>query len=46
MANERMAIEQRQQLSEERDVLMARAAKREAEAGRQQAEARVYVQCY
>jgi hypothetical protein len=25
---------------------MARAAKREAEAGRQQAEARVYVQCY
>ena len=40
-ANERMAIERRQQLSEERDVLLAKAGKWKAEAGRQQAEQRV-----
>nr|MBS0022131.1 DUF4398 and OmpA-like domain-containing protein [Gammaproteobacteria bacterium] len=40
-ANERMAIEKRQQLSEERDVLMAKAGKWEAQAAQQQAEERV-----
>ncbi|MFZ0257434.1 MAG: OmpA family protein [Gammaproteobacteria bacterium] len=40
-ADERMAIQKRQQLSEERDVLMAKAGKWEAQAAQQQAEERV-----
>jgi OOP family OmpA-OmpF porin len=40
-ADERMAIKQRQQLSEERDVLMAKAEKWEAQAAKEQAEQRV-----
>lgn len=39
--NERMAIEKRQQLSEQRDVLMAKAGKWEAQAAKEQAEERV-----